>query len=181
MTASEDGLPGLFGTWQTEAIGAEPVPHGVTSTVTFADDGTVHGDGGVNTFRGSFKTRAGEVEIGSVAATLKAGLDPAASSHEARLFAVLNGTRPFAIDDDVLTIGTGDDTVRFRRLPAGHADGAGGSVDISGSVTYRQRIALPPGAVVTVALRTCRSPTRRPRPSPSWRSRRSTRCRSRSR
>ena len=83
---------------------------------------------------------------------MMAELDPAASGHEARFFTVLEGTRPFAIDDDVLTIGAGDDAVRFRRLNAEQVDGAGGWVVLSGSVTYRQRIALPPGAVVTVAL-----------------------------
>ena len=64
MSTSDDGRTGLLGTWRTEAIGAEPVPSGVNSTITFADDGTVQGHGVVNTFRGSFEVGAGELAIG---------------------------------------------------------------------------------------------------------------------
>jgi heat shock protein HslJ len=110
--------PGIVGTWQTEALGGAAPEAGVTSDVTFSEDGRVSGHGGVNRFGGSYVVRGDELELGPVFSTRMAGPEPA-MAHEAALLAVLQGTRRFALEADVLTIGVGPDELRLRRAPGG--------------------------------------------------------------
>jgi len=105
----------LVGTWQTETIGGIAPEEGVGSTATFGADGRVSGFGGVNRFGGSYEAREDELELGAMFSTRMAGPEPA-MAHEAALLNVLQGTRPFVLEDDVLTIGAGPDEVRLRRL-----------------------------------------------------------------
>jgi heat shock protein HslJ len=107
--------PGLIGTWQTEALGGIAPEEGVASSVTFTEDGRVGGHGGVNRFGGTYDVRGDELEFGAFFSTRMAGPEPA-MVHEAALLAALQGTRPFALADDTLTIGAGPDEVRLRRL-----------------------------------------------------------------
>jgi uncharacterized lipoprotein YbaY len=153
----DESTGGVFGTWQTESVGGEPTPEGVVSTITFTVENRVEGDGGVNTFGGPFTLLDGEVEFGPFFSTQKAGPEPA-NRHETRLFAALIGRRPFSVEGDTLVIGSGADEVRFRPITDRQSESegetaAGETFELSGSVLYRQRVALPPDAVVTVRLR----------------------------
>ena len=152
MNGPDDSTSSLFGTWQTESLGGEPVAKGVVSTVTFTDDGRVHGHAGVNRFMGGFKQLEGAIEFAPLATTRMAGIEPA-SSHETGLLAALTGRRPFSVDAEILMVGSGADEVRFRRIVDAAGDTAAPETfELSGSVSYRERVALQPGAVATVQL-----------------------------
>jgi heat shock protein HslJ len=110
--------PGIVGTWRTEALGGAAPEAGVASDVTFSEDGRLSGHGGVNRYGGSYVVRGDELELGPIFSTRMAGPGPA-MAHEAAFLAVLQGTRPFALEADVLTIGSGRDELRLRREPGG--------------------------------------------------------------
>jgi putative lipoprotein len=131
------------GIWCVASVGSQPVD-GVVATVEFTADGQVQGSGGVNNFTGPYQVVEGQIEFGPLISTLMAGPEPAAEV-ERRLFAVLAGSQPFVIDGDVLTLG-GDDGAVLRRVSTSTPE----LVIVSGTVTYRERIALPEDAVLVV-------------------------------
>ncbi len=68
------------GDWEATAIRtatavASPLP-GTTITARFADDGTLSGSAGCNSYRASYSTDRGTIEIGPAAATKKACATP---------------------------------------------------------------------------------------------------------
>ncbi|MGH9118886.1 MAG: YbaY family lipoprotein [Acidimicrobiales bacterium] len=129
----------LSGTaWSLDALGGAPAVEGVRSTVAFGADGRVTGRGGVNRFFGSYEASTDSIEFGNLGSTLMAGPEEAIAQ-EQKFLDALAGTRPYSIDGDVLTIGE----ARLRRVE---------QVEVSGRVTYRQRVALPPDAVVIVRV-----------------------------
>jgi putative lipoprotein len=73
-----------------------------------------------------------------------AGL-PEAMALESAILRVLSGRQPLAIEEDMLTIGT-------ARFVAADQPADADTVAVSGSVFYRERIALPVGAVVVVRV-----------------------------
>jgi putative lipoprotein len=137
----------LVGIWCVGSVGSQPVGE-VVATVEFSGDGRVQGNGGVNTFHGSYEVVDGQVQFGPIAATLIAGSGPAADV-ESRLFAVLVGTQPFVLDGDGLTIGSGENAAELHRVSA---TAAADLVVVSGTVTYRERMALPPDSVLVVQV-----------------------------
>jgi uncharacterized lipoprotein YbaY len=150
VTGSEPiGSGELTGVWCVASVGSMEAGD-VVATVEFTADGRVQGNAGVNTFSGPYTVVGDEIEFGPLISTLMAGAEPA-SEVERRLFAVLDGSRPFAIDGDVLTLGSGDAAavLRPQSAPSEEPDEL---VVVSGSVTYRERMALPPDAVLVVAV-----------------------------
>jgi uncharacterized lipoprotein YbaY len=138
MGESENRSALAVTTWSLEAVGGSPGAEGVRSTIAFGTDGRVSGRGGVNQFGGSYQVVGETIEFGQMMATLMAG-PPEAMQQERAFLDSLSGVQPYSIDGDVLTIGE----ARLRRVAP---------VVVSGHVTYRQRIALPPGAVVIVQV-----------------------------
>jgi putative lipoprotein len=131
-------------TWRLTEIDGEPSPARPPVEIAFEDDDRVHGTAGVNRFTGSCRVGAAFVEFGPLAMTLMAGL-PEAMALENAVLQVLSGHQPLAVTGDALTIGA----ARFTAL-APRDDGE--SVTVSGTVFYRERTALPPGAVVVVQV-----------------------------
>lgn len=129
-------------TWTLAAIGDDPADPSVTTALQFGADGRLTGTGGVNRVVGSFELTAGEITFSGGATTRMAG-PPAAMAQEHAVLAVLNGTQPWTLDGSTLTIGA----ARFTDTSSGD------TVTVSGNVLYRERIALPPGAVVIVEVR----------------------------
>ncbi len=131
------------------------MPDGIASSLTFGvnDDGEhrVHGSGGVNRLGGGFELHDDEIAFGPFFTTLMAGPEPA-MRHERALLAALAGRHPMRLDGDVLTIGEGEHEIVLERDPPHADDSTGTEVEIIGTVWYLERIALPPGAVVTVRL-----------------------------
>lgn len=146
---------GVFGEWRVRSVGGQAAPAGVVSTLTFGvnDDGEhrVHGSGGVNRLGGGFTLHDDEIAFGPFFTTLMAGPEPA-MHHERELLAALTGRHPMRLDGDVLTIGEDDHEIVLERGAAHAGAPTGTEVEIAGTVWYRERIALPPGAVVTVRL-----------------------------
>ncbi len=145
--ADDTHTGGVVGAWNVVMIGSEDVS-ALGAFVEFTDDGEVQGFGGVNSFHGPYTEGDGSVEFGAVAATLMAGPEPAMQAEQA-LLNVLSGVQPVAIADDVLIVGSGDGAVELHRITPAGADSI---VTINGTVTYRERIALPPDAVVIVQV-----------------------------
>lgn len=152
---STDGADGalLVGTWCVVSIGSDDVA-AVGASVEFTADGTVQGFGGVNRFSGPYTATADTIEFGPVAATLMAGPEPAMSVETALLAAFVDA-QPYAVDGDRLTLGEEPAIVLHRGGGTGGAaggDGADDIVTVSGTITYRERMALPEGAVVVVEV-----------------------------
>lgn len=146
-SAAGSGAGGLVGTWDVELIGSDDVS-AFGAFVEFTDDGQVQGFSGVNSFHGPYAEGDGTIEFGAVVATRMAGPEPAMAVEHA-LFAVLSGVQVVNLADDVVTVGSGDGAVELRRVASAVDDTI---VTISGTVTYRERLALPAGAVVTVRV-----------------------------
>lgn len=93
----------LEGSWVLESVGGEDVAPGVTSEITFAD-GEVTGNGGVNSFGGSYKAEgANQLEFGDIVSTKMAGSDEA-NAQEAAFFDALDKTERFDFEQDKLVL-----------------------------------------------------------------------------
>jgi putative lipoprotein len=100
----------------------------------------------VNRYRGSYEVADGVLVVGPVMSTMMAGPEPA-MRQERRWFAAL-ATPQHIRRCDAGMIALVDDrgsTTELIAVPAG-------LVVVGGVVTYLARIAMPPGAVVTVTL-----------------------------
>ena len=62
---------------------------------------------------------------------------------EEQFFAHLSGVHTVDLGGDVLVLGDEERSIRLRRA---------GRISLGGTVTYRERMTLPPGSVVTVEL-----------------------------
>jgi 2'-5' RNA ligase len=132
-------LDDLSGTmWRLDQIGGSAALPGVRSTVSFGADGRVAGRGGVNQFGGAYKVDADSIGFGEMITTLMAGI-PEVMDQERAFLDALSGTQQYSIDGDILAIGE----ARLQRIEP---------IVVSGRVSYRERMALPPNAVVIVRV-----------------------------
>ncbi len=142
--------PELDGSWQLAALDGAPPVDGFPISVSFGDDGRVSGHAGVNRFGGPYRVDADVAELGAFFTTRMAG-PPPAMEQEQRFLAALEGRHPVSSDGDDLIIGA----IHLRRAPVEGASERepAGLRTVTGHVTYRQRVALPPGALVRVQVR----------------------------
>jgi len=139
----------LSGAYDIVGIDGAAPPAQLSPVIEFADDGSVFGQV-VNRFRGTAAVAGDTLTCGPIMSTLMAGPGEAMDA-EARVFALLGGPLTISHDDDVVLSGA-DGALRLRRQP-NEADTATAAVfSVSGTVSYRQRIALPPDALTTVTL-----------------------------
>jgi heat shock protein HslJ len=105
----------LDGAWRLEAFGGTtalvPADPAVTTEITFAA-GKATGNGGVNTFSGTYDAKdGGSLTFGPIAATAMAGPEPA-NQQEAEFFAALDKTRHFEFNGKKLVLAdTGNNTL----------------------------------------------------------------------
>lgn len=85
--------------WQVTAVGATSVAGSLGMTVRFAEDGSISGYTGCNRYEGSYEIGGEGISTGTIAATQRGCLDPAATQLEADFLAALGGLRSFAIED----------------------------------------------------------------------------------
>ncbi len=111
------------------------------ATLAFETD-RVAGFSGCNGFGGDYQATASAITFGNLISTLIACEDPI-NSQERAIFAALQGERPYTIIGNELRISydEGRSALVYR------ARGI-----VSGTVTYLQRIALPPQAMIQVQL-----------------------------
>lgn len=149
-------------TWELVTLQAAGQPTesvaGTGLTLVLGADGRATGSGGCNQFGGSYTADTnGALTFSPLAATLK-GCDPVISAREQRYFTTLPAVRGYALDGSTglrLTFEqTGLQLAYRRAVPGIPATGGGGSAParVTGTVTYLQRILLPPSAVVVVQL-----------------------------
>lgn len=137
--------PSLTGvTWEWHHFGNdryEMTIHDAAYSVTFDEDGNYFGRADCNSVRGTFSVTGSSIVINPGPATLVAcepgSLGDAFTAHLLRAAAF-----SFADDGDLLLDLPADGgTLRFRARP-----------QVTGTVTYLQRVALPPDAVIRVQI-----------------------------
>ncbi len=118
-------------------------------SLRFLGDGSLSGSTGVNRMFAQYEIRDGVLEVGAAGCTLMAG-PPEAMEVEGRFLSALQAGGAIGLSGDVLEIGSGDERLVLRAEPAEPA-----TIDdpvVSGSVFYRERMAMPTGAVLRVSL-----------------------------
>lgn len=128
--------------WVLESIGGADVTVMRPASLRFGDDGRVTGSTGVNRMFGGYDITDGRLSITTPGTTLMAG-PPEAMATETAFLRALAGGGGVAVDGDRLTIGDGETRLAFRAAP---------SATLTVTVFYRERIAMPPNATLTVTL-----------------------------
>lgn len=131
----------LEGDWLVVEIGGETVELQAPRSIRFEGD-RVTGRVGVNRFTGSFTIEGDVLEVGPVASTRMAG-PPEMMAVEDRFNSRLEGQHEIIRDGDFLTLGQGERAIVLTPAPV---------VSVRGTVSYRERIMLPPDSVVMVDL-----------------------------
>ena len=137
--------------WIVVAINGRSLTATIPS-LRFLGDGSLSGSTGVNRMFAQYEIRDGVLEVGAAGCTLMAG-PPEAMEVERRFLSALQAGGAIDLSGDVLEIGSGDERLVLRAEPAEPAEPA--TIDdpvVSGSVFYRERMAMPTGAVLRVSL-----------------------------
>jgi putative lipoprotein len=139
---------GIEGTvWLVEDIAGRGVIDRAQTTISFEASGRVSGSGGCNRFTGS-ATLAGEaLKLGLLAATRRACV-PALMDQEQKFFKAIEAVRGYSVDANGLLHLKGANGEPLLRL----VQMATASTRVTGTVSYRERIALVPGSTLIVTL-----------------------------
>lgn len=107
------------GSWQViDSGGLENLIPGVQLTATFTEDGELRGGAGCNTYRATYTTEGGAIEISTPAATRKFCAEPdGVMEQESRYLQALESAERFRLDGGVLRLTRADGTpvVSFGR------------------------------------------------------------------
>lgn len=133
-------------TWQLVSLGTDTPA--AEATLTFGPDGRVFGTTGCNRYFGTYELASdGALALSQIGSTRMA-CPPAEMAQETRFLDALNGARRVVVTGDRLALATsGGPQLTFQAMPSETTDAT-----LSGTVTYRPRIALPPNAVLSVKL-----------------------------
>lgn len=102
-----------------ELNGERVIPGGEHLTLQFAADGaSVSGYGGCNQFSGPYTQNGASLQIGPLASTRRACLEPALNTQETAYFQALDSTTRYSIERGHLLLYSGDQVVA-RFVPAG--------------------------------------------------------------
>ena len=108
-------LPGT--SWVlAELDGVDPVAE-AAPTIEFAEDGTVSGSTGCNTFTGSVTIDGTSLEFGPLATTRMACADPAVNEQEQAFLLALEGVTSYTIDEEGRLVLEGDAPLVFEVAP----------------------------------------------------------------
>jgi heat shock protein HslJ len=111
-TVADPDLPLVGPTWRVVSIvageTAASVPDGVVATLTFTPDGRVNVRTGCNSGGAPYTTAGSQLQIGPLALTKRACIDPAATTLETAIVAVVGaGTVDYKIEASTLTLTAG--------------------------------------------------------------------------
>jgi putative lipoprotein len=149
--SSDPGIAGaLPGPWRVDAVDGQPALRDPDATITFDDDGTVAGGTGLNRFAGAWSVADGVLTVGPLATTLMAG-PPDRTAQERRLLELLGVPLIAALEGAALTLEAPTGRLELTRVAAPPDDTLTRRV-VSGTVTYRERIAPPAGSILTVRI-----------------------------
>jgi heat shock protein HslJ len=88
--------------WQLTDLGGVPPVPGSVATIQFDDTGGVNGTTGCNSYSGAYETQRADIQMGPFRTTLMA-CPGALGVQETALFAVLERTTSYAVDNDTLS------------------------------------------------------------------------------
>jgi uncharacterized lipoprotein YbaY len=125
---------------------AQPVLPGTEVWAAFKA-GRLSGSAGCNTYGGAYRVTGSALSLSGTAGTLRlCPGPPGIMEQEAAYLAALGTARVYRIEGSRLVLETTDGARAASFVPAAE------SATLSGVVTYRERIALPPNALVRVQL-----------------------------
>jgi uncharacterized lipoprotein YbaY len=110
------------------------------------------GDGGCNRISGGFVLAGSSLRFSRIISTRRACLSTEVQQVETNYLKALEHTNGFQIQDDTLRFSSGRTTILVFTAKATGVDGAGVQARVVGTITYLQRVALPPDAVIEVRL-----------------------------
>ncbi|MFO7169320.1 MAG: YbaY family lipoprotein [Chloroflexota bacterium] len=140
----------LIGTlWRLESFGPDSAPVEAVAaspaTIDFGSDSRVSGMTGCNGFGGSYRVEGDEIVFESIISTLRA-CDGPVNQQEREVLRALQGRVRYALSANQLRLLYDGSTLTFVASQPPTA------ATVTGTVTYRERIALPPDARVQVLL-----------------------------
>lgn len=110
--------------WKLVSLGtgSEAVPVLLNSSVTleFGADGKVSGQGGCNSYGGTYTVQDGSLKFGEIVSTLRACVDQTITEQEQRYLQALRGAQQYTLEGDSLTLSSSDngDVLKFERTAA---------------------------------------------------------------
>jgi uncharacterized lipoprotein YbaY len=150
MNADQDHAAAPIGTWRIDSIDARPAEGDRDATIELHEDGRVAGSTGLNRFAGAWTIEGGVLTLGPLATTLMAG-PPELMEQERRVLEILGGPLAATRDAGALRLDGATGRLDLTRVAADR--GASETKRrVAGTATYRERIASPPGAVLTVRI-----------------------------
>jgi putative lipoprotein len=147
-TRAQGASVGIEGTaWLVEDIAGQGVIDRAQTTISFDTSGRASGSTGCNRFTGAATIEREALSFGQLATTKRACV-PALMDQEQKFLRALEGVRGYAVDANGLLQLKGANGEPLLRL----AHMAVASTRVTGTVSYRERIALAPGSLVIVTL-----------------------------
>lgn len=138
--------------WTLTEMGERSFPTGAPYLEFNVKQGRFSGSGGCNRILGGYRVDAAELRFTPVASTRRACRDREAQQVEASFLKALEATTRFEVQGDVVRLYASDSPVLIFKASAMEASDVTQTASVSGTVTYRQRIALMPSAIVEVKL-----------------------------
>ncbi len=136
--------------WQLVAIGGGQLPGVPYASLTFGADGRFNGTTGCNRFFGTYTLAPGGALSLSDLDSTRMGCPPDPMAQETGILGLLNRADRATVDGRRLVLSAGT-TPLLTFIASSSASGTAGAT-LTGTVTYRERIALPPDARLTVRL-----------------------------
>lgn len=138
--------------WRLVSFGPAnaPTPASTSSPamVTFRGDGRLSGMTGCNSINGPYQVQGDRINAGPIVSTLRACIDETVAQQEKTMLDVLGNAPRFELANNQLKLFSSQGTTMLTFEPNVSAQRA----MVSGTISYRQRIALPPNAVATIDL-----------------------------
>jgi putative lipoprotein len=110
------------------------------------------GDGGCNRIAGGFEIKGMHIKFSQGVSTQRACIDSEIQQVETDFLKGLDEATEFKIQGDVLRLYAGERPLLTFRSDSTETSGSPQASRVTGTVTYRQRIALMPDAVIEVKL-----------------------------
>jgi len=137
--------------WYLESIAGTPAVDGTIVTLEFTADGEARGNTGCNIYRTQYNASDESITFDTnILTTRRACIADGAAEQETAFLDALRGANGYNVNGDQLTVTYGDGEVLVFNSMSAESQMWSSTVKVV--VTYRQRIALPDNAEITVQL-----------------------------
>jgi heat shock protein HslJ len=161
-TRAQGASAAIEGTaWLVEDIAGRGVIDRAQTTISFDTPGRVSGSTGCNRYTGVATLEGEALRFGQLARTQRACV-PALMDQEQKFLAAMDAVRSYSVSANGwlrLRGANAEPLLRLVQMPKEALNmslpttpGAGKSTQVTGTVSYRERIALAPGSLVIVTL-----------------------------